>query len=76
MSVLLDIKQNKITRGHGGENVPSHGALSKAGKVRNSTPKVDAKDRKTTGPRISNRKLHYKRIVLEQNSKTRFRRRR
>ncbi|MFX1511510.1 MAG: 30S ribosomal protein S30e, partial [Promethearchaeota archaeon] len=34
----------------------SHGSLTKAGKVRNQTPKVQGKERRTPIPRIRNKK--------------------
>ncbi|MCK4425051.1 30S ribosomal protein S30e [Candidatus Bathyarchaeota archaeon] len=48
--------------------MPSHGALSKAGKVRSMTPKIESKKRRSSIPRVSNRKLYYKRFVLDRNS--------
>ena len=42
----------------------SHGSLTKAGKVRKQTPKVDAREKHSPSPRIRYRKLHWKRIML------------
>jgi len=58
--------------------VPSHGALSKAGKVRSITPKMESKKRRSSGPRVSNRKSYNKRFVLGRNGqyKSDYRRRR
>lgn len=42
----------------------SHGSLTKAGKVRSQTPKVEAKPRRSPIPRVRNRRLYRKRIVL------------
>lgn len=35
--------------------MPSHGSLTKAGKVRNQTPKIPPKGKKNKAPRIRNR---------------------
>ena len=35
--------------------MPSHGSLTKAGKVRNQTPKIPPKGKKNKPPRIKNR---------------------
>ncbi|MFX0092755.1 MAG: 30S ribosomal protein S30e [Candidatus Hodarchaeota archaeon] len=40
----------------------SHGSLTKAGKVRNQTPKVQGKERHSPIPRIRNRQNYIKRI--------------
>lgn len=47
--------------------MPSHGALSKAGKVRSITPKTQSKKRGSSGPRVNNRKLYYKRYILARD---------
>ncbi|MFX1563487.1 MAG: 30S ribosomal protein S30e [Promethearchaeota archaeon] len=41
----------------------SHGSLTKAGKVRNQTPKVEARVRKTPIPRLRNRRNYLKRVL-------------
>jgi small subunit ribosomal protein S30e len=41
----------------------SHGSLTKAGKVRESTPKVKGRERHTPIPRIRNKKNYHKRFV-------------
>ena len=58
--------------------MPSHGALSKAGKVRSITPKIESKKRSASGPRVNNRRLYHKRFVLGRNGqyKPDYRRRR
>ncbi|NOZ88321.1 MAG: 30S ribosomal protein S30e [Crenarchaeota archaeon] len=43
--------------------MPSHGSLTKAGKVRKQTPKIPAKPRKNPAPRIRNKK-EYKRLLI------------
>jgi small subunit ribosomal protein S30e len=48
--------------------MPSHGSLSKAGKVRSITPKLEAKERHSSAPRIDNRSAYYKRFVLSRES--------
>jgi len=48
--------------------VPTHGALSKAGKVRMQTPKIEATAKSNSlGPRVSNRKLYHNRVELCRN---------
>jgi len=48
--------------------VPTHGALSKAGKVRMQTPKIDSATKKSSsGPRVNNRKLYHNRVELCRN---------
>ncbi|MFW9994815.1 MAG: 30S ribosomal protein S30e [Candidatus Odinarchaeota archaeon] len=46
----------------------SHGSLAKAGKVRNQTPKVDARERHSPIPRVRNKKNYIKRIILEKDT--------
>ncbi|MHA1882156.1 MAG: 30S ribosomal protein S30e [Candidatus Thorarchaeota archaeon] len=41
----------------------SHGSLTKAGKVRESTPKVKGRERHTPIPRIRNKRNYVKRVV-------------
>ncbi|MES0324589.1 MAG: 30S ribosomal protein S30e [Candidatus Bathyarchaeia archaeon] len=43
--------------------MPTHGSLTKAGKVRAQTPKVDRMERKGLSPRKSNRSKYSKRIT-------------
>ena len=47
--------------------MPTHGSLSKAGKVRSQTPKIQARERRTDIPRVRNRQTYRKRFVLERN---------
>ncbi|MEN2975366.1 MAG: 30S ribosomal protein S30e [Candidatus Caldarchaeales archaeon] len=49
--------------------MPSHGSITKAGKVRSQTPKIEAKPRKGIIPRIRNRYNFVKR-VLQVSSQT------
>ena len=44
----------------------SHGSLTKAGKVRNQTPKVDSKRPKKLSPKMRNRKNYFKRVILSE----------
>ncbi|MCL7384754.1 MAG: 30S ribosomal protein S30e [Thaumarchaeota archaeon] len=44
--------------------MPSHGSVTKAGKVRSQTPKLEAKPRRSPVPRIRNRN-NYRLRVLE-----------
>ncbi len=41
----------------------SHGSLTKAGKVRSQTPKVEGKERRTPIPRLRNRRNYLKRVL-------------
>ena len=43
--------------------MPSHGSITKAGKVRSQTPKIEAKPRKGVIPRIRNRYNFVKRVL-------------
>lgn len=48
--------------------MPTHGALSKAGKVRAQTPKIEVTTKKgTSGPRVSKHKLYHNRVELCRN---------
>ncbi|HIM82513.1 MAG TPA: 30S ribosomal protein S30e, partial [Nitrososphaerales archaeon] len=44
--------------------MPTHGSLTKAGKVRGQTPKVEGKVRKSRSPRVKSKRLFKTRIVL------------
>jgi small subunit ribosomal protein S30e len=46
--------------------MPSHGSLSKAGKVRSITPKVEGRERHTSGPRVTNSSNYHKRVELDR----------
>jgi len=49
--------------------MPSHGALSKAGKVRSMTGVAEKKKSKRNhNPRVSNRKEYRRRVVLGRNA--------
>ncbi|MFO7835272.1 MAG: 30S ribosomal protein S30e [Candidatus Thorarchaeota archaeon] len=41
----------------------SHGSLTKAGKVREQTPKVDGKERHSPIPRVRNKRNYVRRFV-------------
>lgn len=57
--------------------MPSHGSLTKAGKVRSQTPKVQGKERIGLTPRHRNKKNFLKRMVYAPpEDQTRRRRRR
>jgi len=47
--------------------VPTHGSLSKAGKVRSQTPKIEGRPRRSPVPRVRNRRAYEKRIILGRN---------
>ena len=56
--------------------MPTHGSLTKAGKVRAQTPKViQTSDAESKGPLRSNKNHYYSRIVYQPVDR-RFRRRR
>ncbi|MCK4243914.1 30S ribosomal protein S30e [Candidatus Bathyarchaeota archaeon] len=55
--------------------MPTHGSLTKAGKVRSQTPRIESQGRKSTIPRIRNRK-NYAKLISNQDKFGRNRRRR
>jgi len=44
--------------------MPSHGSLTKAGKVREATPKIPAKPKKNLIPRRRNKRNYKRRIII------------
>jgi len=46
--------------------MPTHGSLTKAGKVRKQTPKIPAKPRKGLPPRVRNRQKFTRRLQEAQ----------
>ncbi len=54
--------------------MPTHGSLSKAGKVRSQTPKIEPTPKKSTVPRIRARKNFEKRIILQRKTGQNWRR--
>jgi len=46
--------------------MPTHGSLSKAGKVRSQTPKIQPLGKKKLGPKFRNRRNYEKRVVLQR----------
>jgi small subunit ribosomal protein S30e len=48
--------------------MPTHGSLSKAGKVRSQTPKIQATSKKGPGPRVKNRRNYEKRLMLQRKA--------
>lgn len=46
--------------------MPSHGSLTKAGKVRSQTPKIPPKPRSNLSPKLRNRRKYIRRIILAQ----------
>ncbi len=55
--------------------MPSHGSLTKAGKVRSQTPKVEAKEKHKESPRMRNKMEFTKRANGQQPSNSNKRRR-
>jgi small subunit ribosomal protein S30e len=47
--------------------MPTHGALSKAGKVRSQTPKIEGMKKTSPSPRNRNRKNYRKRVILQKD---------
>jgi small subunit ribosomal protein S30e len=48
--------------------MPTHGSLSKAGKVRSQTPKVEAKEKNKPIPKARSRRNYKKRIILQRKT--------
>lgn len=48
--------------------MPTHGSLSKAGKVRGQTPKIEPTPRKSAMPRRRARRNYEKRILLQRKA--------
>lgn len=46
--------------------MPTHGSLTKAGKVRNQTPKIPPKPKKNKSPRVRNRVEYARRFLRPQ----------
>ena len=46
--------------------MPSHGSLSKAGKVRSITPKIEGREVHSKGPRVTNSGNFHKRVELDR----------
>ncbi|MBW9140363.1 MAG: 30S ribosomal protein S30e [Candidatus Aramenus sp.] len=51
--------------------MPSHGSLTKAGKVRSQTPKIQPKEKSKEPPRLRNRMEFEKRIVKASSQQQR-----
>lgn len=47
-------------------DMPTHGSLSKAGKVRSQTPKIQPTPKKSPVPRVHARRNFEKRVVLQR----------
>jgi small subunit ribosomal protein S30e len=52
----------------GSEYMPTHGSLSKAGKVRGQTPKVTPIEKTKPSPRLHARRNYEKRLILQRKS--------
>lgn len=48
--------------------MPTHGSLTKAGKVKSQTPKIQGKVRKSPNPRVRSRRVYEKRIITGRKS--------
>ncbi|MEM2875540.1 MAG: 30S ribosomal protein S30e [Candidatus Bathyarchaeia archaeon] len=46
--------------------MPTHGSLTKAGKVRSQTPKIEATPKKSPIPRINKSDNYRKRVILQR----------
>ncbi len=50
--------------------MPSHGSITKAGKVRSQTPKIPPKPKKNLAPRVRNRREYLRRLMKQQQMAT------
>ncbi|MGC9072438.1 MAG: 30S ribosomal protein S30e [Acidilobus sp.] len=50
--------------------MPTHGSMTKAGKVRKATPKIEPKQKKNPSPRLRNR-VEFTRRVLKASQQAR-----
>lgn len=48
--------------------MPTHGSLSKAGKVRAQTPKIESKEKTKSNPKARSRRNYKKRVVLQRKA--------
>jgi len=48
--------------------MPTHGSLTKAGKVRSQTPKIEGRIRKSLNPRMKSRRTYEKRVITGRKS--------
>ncbi len=46
--------------------MPTHGSLSKAGKVRGQTPKIVAQEKTKPSPKSRSRRNYEKRVILQR----------
>jgi small subunit ribosomal protein S30e len=46
--------------------MPTHGSLSKAGKVRSQTPKIQPTEKTKPNPKMRSRRNYEKRVVLQR----------
>jgi small subunit ribosomal protein S30e len=46
--------------------MPTHGSLTKAGKVRSQTPKLEAKPKASKIPKVRNKRTYDKRFILKR----------
>jgi len=47
--------------------MPTHGSLTKAGKVRAQTPQIEGEEKESPAPRMRNRRNYINRIVNSSN---------
>jgi small subunit ribosomal protein S30e len=48
--------------------MPTHGSLSKAGKVRSQTPKITAQEKTAPSPKARNKRNYEKRVILQRKA--------
>ena len=48
--------------------MPTHGSLSKAGKVRSQTPKIVAQEKTSPSPKTRNKRNYEKRVILQRKA--------
>ncbi|MFP3951921.1 MAG: 30S ribosomal protein S30e [Candidatus Bathyarchaeia archaeon] len=50
--------------------MPTHGSLTKAGKVRAQTPQIEGEEKQSPSPRIRNRRNYINRIVTSSGRRS------
>ncbi|MGC8661326.1 MAG: 30S ribosomal protein S30e [Nitrososphaeria archaeon] len=48
--------------------MPTHGSITKAGKVRGQTPKLQGRERHNSAPRLTLKGKYQKRIILKRKA--------
>jgi small subunit ribosomal protein S30e len=58
----------KLLHTNGAAKMPTHGSLSKAGKVRSQTPKIQAQVKKSPNPKFRNKRNYEKRVLMQRKA--------